>query len=402
MNSTLMVQKDRMTPSEIKASSILASIYALRMLGIFLILPIFSVYASNLPSQPSVFQIGLALGIYGLTQAIFQIPFGVVSDYIGRKKVIYFGLILFIIGSLLAGFSTKIELITLGRAIQGAGAISAVLSALLADLTSNESRTKAMGIVGVSIGLTFALSLVLGPIINKLIGVSGIFILMGVLSFVAIIVIKLFITEAPKTQKVKKINLSELSFVLRRWDLNRLNFGIFVLHATQISLFITIPYYLISKGGVALSEHWSIYLPILFLSFVFMVPMIIFSQRWNLSKQTFLVSILLLFVSQFFFINFSYGLLSISLALLVYFIGFNFLEASLPSLVSKIAPIERKGFSLGVYNTFQSLGMFFGGVLGGITANNFGYEGVFYFCGIIIFIWFILSLSITMPDLKKV
>jgi len=397
-----MVQKDRMTPGEIKASSILASIYALRMLGIFLILPIFSVYASNLPSQPSVFQIGLALGIYGLTQAIFQIPFGVVSDYIGRKKVIYFGLILFIIGSLLAGFSTKIELITLGRAIQGAGAISAVLSALLADLTSNESRTKAMGIVGVSIGLTFALSLVLGPIINKLIGVSGIFILMGVLSFVAIIVIKLFITEAPKTQKVKKINLSELSFVLRRWDLNRLNFGIFVLHATQISLFITIPYYLISKGGVALSEHWSIYLPILFLSFVFMVPMIIFSQRWNLSKQTFLVSILLLFVSQFFFINFSYGLLSISLALLVYFIGFNFLEASLPSLVSKIAPIERKGFSLGVYNTFQSLGMFFGGVLGGITANNFGYEGVFYFCGIIIFIWFILSLSITMPDLKKV
>ncbi len=253
-------------------------------------------------------------------------------------------MILFIIGSLLAGFSTKIELITLGRAIQGAGAISAVLSALLADLTSNESRTKAMGIVGVSIGLTFALSLVLGPIINKLIGVSGIFILMGVLSFVAIIVIKLFITEAPKTQKVKKINLSELYFVLRRWDLNRLNIGIFVLHATQISLFITIPYYLISKGGVALSEHWSIYLPILFLSFVFMVPMIIFSQRWNLSKQTFLVSILLLFVSQFFFINFSYGLLSISLGLLIYFIGFNFLEASLPSLVSKIAPIERKRF----------------------------------------------------------
>jgi len=397
-----MIQKDRMTPSEIKASSILASIYALRMLGIFLILPIFSIYASNLPGQPSVFQIGLALGIYGFTQAIFQIPFGMVSDYIGRKKVIYFGLILFIIGSVLAGVSTKIELITIGRAIQGAGAISAVLSALLADLTSNESRTKAMGIVGVSIGLTFALSLVLGPIINKLIGVPGIFILMGVLSFVAIIVIKLFITEAPKTQKVKKINLSEHSFILRRWDLNRLNFGIFVLHATQISLFITIPFYLISKGGIALSEHWIIYLPILFLSFVFMVPMIIFSQRWNLSKQTFLVSIFFLFLSQFFFIHFSYGILSISLALLIYFIGFNFLEASLPSLVSKIAPIERKGFSLGVYNTCQSLGMFFGGVLGGISANYFGYEGVFYFCGIIIFIWFIFSLSIKMPDLKKV
>lgn len=354
-----MVQKDRMTPSEIKASSILASIYALRMLGIFLILPIFSIYAADLPSQPSAFQIGLALGIYGLTQAIFQIPFGMISDFLGRKKVIYFGLILFIIGSLIAGLSNEMELIILGRAIQGAGAISAVLSALLADLTSDESRTKAMGIVGVSIGLTFALSLVLSPILNKLIGVPGIFILMGILSFIAIIVIKLFIVEAPKKNKVT-INLAEFLFILKRWDLNRLNLGIFVLHATQISLFIVIPYYLISKGGIPLSEHWSIYLPILFLSFIFMVPMIIFSQRWNLSKQTFLISIVLLFLSQFLFINYSYDILNISLALLIYFIGFNFLEASLPSLVSRIAPIDRKGFSLGVYNTCQSLGMFFG------------------------------------------
>ncbi|MBT5165955.1 MAG: MFS transporter [Nitrosomonadales bacterium] len=396
-----MVQKDRMTPSEIKASSILASIYALRMLGIFLILPIFSIYAADLPSQPSAFQIGLALGIYGLTQAIFQIPFGMISDFVGRKKVIYFGLILFIIGSLIAGLSNEMELIILGRAIQGAGAISAVLSALLADLTSDESRTKAMGIVGVSIGLTFALSLVLSPILNKLIGVPGIFILMGILSFIAIIVIKLFIVEAPKKNKVT-INLAEFLFILKRWDLNRLNLGIFVLHATQISLFIVIPYYLISNGGIPLSEHWSIYLPILFLSFIFMVPMIIFSQRWNLSKQTFLISIVLLFLSQFLFINYSYEILNISLALLIYFIGFNFLEASLPSLVSRIAPIDRKGFSLGVYNTCQSLGMFFGGVVGGLAANNYGYIGVFYFCGIIIFIWFIFSLSIKMPDLKRV
>ena len=396
-----MVQKDRMTPSEIKASSILASIYALRMLGIFLILPIFSIYAADLPSQPSVFQIGLALGIYGLTQAIFQIPFGMISDFLGRKKVIYFGLILFIIGSLIAGLSNEMELIILGRAIQGAGAISAVLSALLADLTSDESRTKAMGIVGVSIGLTFALSLVLSPILNKLIGVPGIFILMGILSFIAIIVIKLFIVEVPKKNKVT-INLAEFLFILKRWDLNRLNLGIFVLHATQISLFIVIPYYLISKGGIPLSEHWSIYLPILFLSFIFMVPMIIFSQRWNLSKQTFLISIVLLFLSQFLFINYSYDILNISLALLIYFIGFNFLEASLPSLVSRIAPIDRKGFSLGVYNTCQSLGMFFGGVVGGLVANNYGYIGVFYFCGIIIFIWFIFSLSIKMPDLKRI
>ena len=207
--------------------------------------------------------------------------------------------------------------------------------------------------------------------------------------------------KLPKKNKVT-INLAEFLFILKRWDLNRLNLGIFVLHATQISLFIVIPYYLISKGGIPLSEHWSIYLPILFLSFIFMVPMIIFSQRWNLSKQTFLISIVLLFLSQFLFINYSYDILNISLALLIYFIGFNFLEASLPSLVSRIAPIDRKGFSLGVYNTCQSLGMFFGGVVGGLAANNYGYIGVFYFCGIIIFIWFIFSLSIKMPDLKRV
>jgi MFS family permease len=395
-----MVQKDRMSPNEVKASSILASIYALRMLGIFLILPIFSIYAAELPSQPSIFQIGLALGIYGLTQAIFQIPFGMVSDVIGRKKVIYFGLVLFIVGSLCAGLTNDIELIILGRAIQGAGAISAVLSALLADLTSDESRTKAMGIVGVSIGLTFALSLVLSPLINKLIGVSGIFILMGVLSIIAILVIKFFITEASDTKKTS-YGFSDFLFILKRWDLNRLNLGIFVLHATQISLFITIPYYLITKGGLPLEEHWSVYLPILFLSFVFMVPMIIFSQRWKLSKQTFLFSIILLFFSQFLFINYSHEILNICLALLIYFIGFNFLEASLPSLVSRIAPIDRKGFSLGVYNTCQSLGMFFGGILGGLAAKNFGYVGVFYFCGIMISIWFVFSLSIKMPELKK-
>ena len=294
-----MVQKDRMSPNEVKASSILASIYALRMLGIFLILPIFSIYAAELPSQPSIFQIGLALGIYGLTQAIFQIPFGMVSDVIGRKKVIYFGLVLFIVGSLCAGLTNDIELIILGRAIQGAGAISAVLSALLADLTSDESRTKAMGIVGVSIGLTFALSLVLSPLINQLIGVSGIFILMGVLSIIAILVIKFFITEASDKKKTS-YDFSDFLFILKRWDLNRLNLGIFVLHATQIALFITIPYYLITKGGLPLEEHWSIYLPILFLSFVFMVPMIIFSQRWKLVQTNiFILNHSFIFVSIF-------------------------------------------------------------------------------------------------------
>ena len=390
-----------MSPSEIKSSALLASIYSLRMLGIFLILPIFSIYASELSGRPTEFQIGLAFGIYGLTQAILQIPFGMTSDRFGRKPVIYFGLLLFIIGSFIAGISEQIEGVIIGRAIQGSGAISAVLTAFLSDLTSDKSRTKGMAIIGASIGLTFALSLVISPILNELIGVPGIFLLMGVLAFIALGVVRFFIHEPLNKKKIKSGNTDDIKSILKNFDLNRLNFGIFTLHASQISMFMAIPFYLINQGEISLNQHWSIYLPVLVISFIFIVPMIIISEKKNKIKESFIFSIALLFVTQFLFIYFSNGIVGIIMGLIFYFIGFNYLEASLPSLVSKLAPIQSRGLALGVYNTSQSLGIFVGGSFGGLIANFYGYQGTFLFCSLLIMIWLILSISMKIPINKK-
>ena len=390
-----------MSPSEIKSSALLASIYSLRMLGIFLILPIFSIYASELSGRPTEFQIRLAFGIYGLTQAILQIPFGMTSDRFGRKPVIYFGLLLFIIGSFIAGISEQIEGVIIGRAIQGSGAISAVLTAFLSDLTSDKSRTKGMAIIGASIGLTFALSLVISPILNELIGVPGIFLLMGVLAFIALGVVRFFIHEPLNKKKIKSGNTDDIKSILKNFDLNRLNFGIFTLHASQISMFMAIPFYLINQGEISLNQHWSIYLPVLVISFIFIVPMIIISEKKNKVKESFIFSIALLFVTQFLFIYFSNGIVGIIMALIFYFIGFNYLEASLPSLVSKLAPIQSRGLALGVYNTSQSLGIFVGGSFGGLIANFYGYQGTFLFCSLLIMIWFILSITMKMPIKKN-
>jgi MFS family permease len=390
-----------MSPLEIKSSVLLASIYSLRMLGIFLILPIFSIYASELSGRPTEFQIGLAFGIYGLTQAILQIPFGMTSDRLGRKPVIYFGLLLFIIGSFIAGVSEQIEGVIIGRAIQGSGAISAVLTAFLSDLTSDKSRTKGMAIIGASIGLTFALSLVISPILNKLIGVPGIFLLMGILAFIALGVVRFFIDEPLDNKKINSENSNDIKTILKNFDLNRLNFGIFALHASQISMFMAIPFYLINQGDIPLNQHWLIYLPVLAISFIFIVPMIIFSEKKNKTKESFIFSIALLFVTQFLFIYFSNGIVGIIIALIFYFIGFNYLEASLPSLVSKLAPIQRRGLALGVYNSSQSLGIFVGGSLGGLIANFYGYQGTFLFCSLLIMIWFTLSITMKMPIKKN-
>jgi MFS family permease len=386
-----------MSPLEIKSSVLLASIYSLRMLGIFLILPIFSIYASELSGRPTEFQIGLAFGIYGLTQAILQIPFGMTSDRLGRKPVIYFGLLLFIIGSFIAGISDHIEGVIIGRAIQGSGAISAVLTAFLSDLTSDKSRTKGMAIIGVSIGLTFALSLVISPILNNLIGVPGIFLLMGILAFIALGIVKFFIDEPLDKKKIDSGNASGIKTILKDFDLNRLNFGIFVLHASQISMFMAIPFYLINQGEIPLNQHWLIYLPVLAISFIFLIPMIIFSEKKNKTRESFIFSIALLFVTQFLFIYFSNDIVGIIIALIFYFIGFNYLEASLPSLVSKLAPIQRRGLALGVYNSSQSLGIFVGGTLGGLIANFYGYQGTFLFCSLLIMIWLFLSITMKMP-----
>lgn len=390
-----------MINQEIKSSLILASVYSLRMFGMFILLPIFAVYAVNLPITPTELQIGLALGIYGLTQAIFQIPFGVASDYFGRKPIIYFGLSLFILGSLIAGSSDKIELITLGRAIQGSGAISAVLTAFLSDLTSPEQRTKSMAMIGASIGLTFILSLIIAPWLNEEIGVQGIFILIAFLSFIAIFIVKFFLTESIKKTKFQTLNVEAFKKIFNRLDLQRLNFGIFSLHASQIAMFMIIPFYLIDQGTMSLDTHWKIYLPVLIISFIVIFPVIVITEKLDKTKITFLSSISILITAQILFIFISHDLFGILLSLIVFFIGFNFLEATLPSLVSKIAPDNEKGLALGVYNTSQSLGIFVGGAAGGFLTKFYGSNATFTFCIFLLFVWFLLSFSMKIPKIRS-
>jgi len=390
-----------MTSQELKSSVILASIYSLRMFGMFILLPIFAIYAINLPNTPTEMQIGLALGIYGLTQALFQIPFGIASDIFGRKPLIYFGLGLFILGSLIAGSTDQIEFIILGRAIQGSGAISAVLTAFLSDLTSPAQRTKSMAIIGAAIGLTFLLSLILAPALNHKIGVPGIFSLIALLSLAAIFIVKFFLPNLTQVPKLKLINKDAFKKILFRFDLQQLNFGIFTLHACQIAMFMIIPFYLIDQGAMHLSEHWKVYCFVLIISFVIVFPMIIITEKLSKTKVTFFASIAVLICAQCLFILISQDLKGILIALLVFFVGFNFLEATLPSLVSKIAPDNERGLALGVYNTCQSLGIFVGGFAGGLLNKFYGYDATFFFCIILLATWLLLSFKMNIPKNKS-
>jgi MFS family permease len=392
-----------MTPLEIRSSLSLASIYGLRMLGMFLILPIFAIYAEGLPGSPSAFQVGLALGAYGLTQALFQLPFGMLSDRYGRKNIIYIGLLLFALGSFVSGYSDDINIIILGRAIQGAGAISAAITALVADLTRDEHRTKAMAMIGATIGITFALSLVGAPVLNRLIGVPGIFMLTGFLSLSAILVVR-FVVPTPltfNTSKTLKEPAPSFKSILKNKELSRLNFGIFALHAAQMAMFIVVPIALASSGGIDVNQHWKVYLPVLLSSFVFMVPIIVVSEKFNKAKLVFISSIFLMLIAQLMFgmlINVFWGLVA---SLFVYFVAFNVLEASLPSLISKIAPPSAKGTAIGVYNTCQSLGVFFGGLLGGFLADFGGSFSVFSFCAILMTLWVSFAFSMKAPPAIK-
>ncbi len=394
---------ERMTPRELRASLSLASIYGLRMLGMFLILPIFAIYAETLPGGASHLMIGLALGAYGLTQAIFQLPFGMASDRYGRKKVIYFGLLLFAIGSIVAALAQDISMIILGRAIQGAGAVSAAVTALVADLTSEQHRTKAMAMIGGTIGITFAFSLVAGPALNQWIGIPGIFALTGVLSVLAMLVVR-FVVPDPRVSRFHsdaEATPAKLGEVLRNRELLRLNFGIFSLHAAQMAMFVVVPFALKKSGGLDENHHWQVYLPIMVSAFVLMVPAIIYGEKKAQLKRVFVSSIALMLGAQMLFafsIDFFWGIVA---SLTAYFIAFNILEASLPSIISKIAPAASKGTAIGVYNTSQSLGVFLGGTLGGWLSHAYGYSAVFAFCSVLMAMWLLFAVSMKAPPAVK-
>ncbi len=385
---------DAMTPAERRTGAALASIFGLRMLGLFLVLPVFSVLAADLPGGDDILLVGLALGAYGLTQAFFQIPYGLASDRWGRKPVIVAGLLLFAAGSFIAAAAPDIHVMILGRVLQGAGAISAAVSALAADLTREQHRTKVMAMIGASIGLVFAASLVIAPPLAAAVGLSGLFVLTGVLALGAIL---LLFTAVPPAPSLTPHERPPFSVVLFDAKLARMNFGVFALHMMQTALWVVVPPALVATG-LAAGEHWKIYLPAVLLSFAVMIPAIIAAERKGKMRPIYAGAVALLILVQAGLALFGGGVWLTGLWLLLFFVAFNILEALQPSLISRLAPPAAKGAALGIYNTTQSLGLFLGGVLGGLLVKHFGAAAVHWVCAALGIIWLMLALRVQPPQ----
>jgi MFS family permease len=391
--------KGRMSPLELRASLSLASLFALRMLGLFLILPVFAVHARHLPGGDKQFLVGVALGVYGLSQGILQIPFGMASDRYGRKRLIVIGLLLFALGSFVAAMASDIYWVIFGRAIQGAGAIAAPVTAFAADVTREEHRTKAMAMIGGSIGLTFAVSLVAAPALYHTIGMGGIFALTGVLSLAAIWLTLKIVPPEPSAggDQTRRVRPGMLGEVLGNTEQLRLNFGIFSLHLVQMAIFVVIPVALVTHGGLPVNEHWKVYLPVVLGSFVLMVPPLLHAERHGRMKFLFLASIgLLLAVELGFAVCYTNFQMAVAL-LLAFFVAFNVLEASLPSLVSRVAAASARGTALGVYSTTQALGLFAGGAAGGWIAQHWGETSVCVFGFAVIALWLGVAWTMHVP-----
>ena len=388
---------DKMSPAERRAGVSLAAIFALRMLGLFLILPVFAVHAHGMPGGDSVAMVGMAIGAYGLTQAFLQIPFGAASDRFGRKPVIVFGLLLFIIGSAVAALAQDVQTVIIGRVLQGAGAISAAVTALAADLTRDQHRTKVMAMIGSSIGLVFALSMVAAPLLYALIGMSGLFWLTAALAVGAVFTVLFIVPAAPPVPRAT----GRFSEVLGNGQLMRLNFGVFALHLMQTSMWVLVPAGLVA-AGLPMAEHWKVYLPAVLLSFVVMVPAIIMAEKKGAMKLVFNSAIvLLLLVQAGLYLTGSAGMWPLAILLTLFFIAFNVLEATQPSWISRIAPPHAKGTALGIYNTLQSIGLFLGGALGGWLAQHVGAGAVPLLGGGLALAWLILASGMVPPPVRR-
>lgn len=390
-----MYSQNKMSPPELRASISLAGVFGLRMLGLFIILPVFSLYAMQLGGGQSHLLVGVALGAFGITQAVLQIPFGWLSDRYGRKPIIYFGLVLFAIGSFVAAVADNIYLVILGRLIQGGGAISAVVQALAADLTRSEHRTKAMAIIGATIGVSFAVSIILGPVLNRWIGVPGIFTITGVLALLAIIVV----AKAVPNERIaddanpRRVDKSLLMPVLRNSQLLCLNVGIFALHASMTALFIVTPL-MLKRSGLAPDSHWQVYLPVVLLSFLLMLPAVRRSDHGGKDKRIFIGAAAGLTAGYFVLATAGQTFWLLCLGLLVFFTTFNILEASLPAWISRLATAENRGTALSVNSIFQFVGPAVGGYASGWLLDHVGPSAVYVFCAALAILLWLVALPL--------
>ena len=389
---------DTLNPFEKRTAISLSLVFALRMLGLFMIMPVFAIYGQDLVGYSPLW-VGFAIGAYGLTQALLQIPAGMLSDKIGRRPVIYGGLVLFALGSLVAGFSDSVYGVTFGRALQGTGAIASAILALAADVTREQQRSKAMGMIGVSIGLAFALSMVIGPVLAPFIGLQGLFFITAAGALVGIFIVRFLVpnvvNKAPRGETVAIPSM--IKNLAKQPQLLRLNLGIFILHLSLTAIFVTLPIQLIEMH-LAADQHWKIYLPALLTSFLLIIPMLIMASKKQKNKHFYLFSILLMAVSLIAMALTQHSIILMFVVMLLFFTAFNFLEASLPAFISMLAPAGTKGTAMGIYSTHQFLGAFFGGILGGLSYKLIGSSGLFLCLAGLMVIWFVLSLGMHNPS----
>ena len=390
-----------MLNSEKKAAFSLALVYALRMLGLFMILPVFSLYAGDYQGSTPVL-IGLAIGIYGLTQGLFQIPFGFLSDRFGRKLVIVCGLLIFALGSAIAAEAESIHEVIAGRALQGFGAIAAAVMALAADLTRPEIRIRVMALIGMSIGASFMISMVLGPVIAAEFGLRLLFWLTGALAVLGILVV-LFITPNPRQREFHQetsVSWNDVGRVLVDRDLLKLGFGVFTLHLVLAATFVVFPLVLSRELGVDVGAHWKTYLPVFALSVVCLVPMVIVAERMGRTRLVFILAVALLVLAELglgFFGGYGFAFVM----LVLFFGAFNFLEAAMPAAVSQIAPSEMKGTAMGLFSTSQFFGAFSGGVLGGLLLGGDEFRNAFVILSLILCVWVLVALTMKFPQMRR-
>jgi MFS family permease len=384
----------QMTAQERRSVTSIATIMSLRMLGLLMVLPLFSLYASQLRGATPLL-IGMALGAYGLTQALLQIPFGMLSDHIGRRKIITLGLLFFALGSFIAASSHTIWGILIGRALQGVGAIGSTLMAMMADLTSIEQRTKAMAIAGMTIGISFMLAMIVGPVLAAWINVPGLFFITGILSFIAIFLLFSWVPIPPAPSFHPEAEPTLVSFfkLLKTTLLLQLNAGIFILHIIFSASFIVLPITLHKLLGLQTNQQWFCYLPGVLFAFILSIPLITMAEKKQQVKNFFVGAIFILAISECLLWLFAKYLLILIVSLILFFTAFSLLEAFLPSLVSRTTPPTRKGTALGIYSCSQFLGIFTGGVTGGWLYGQFGLTSVYLFCVILTLIWVIIAVN---------